>query len=196
MKNKWSGLLVVLVGVAAICLGLSVTGLGMSEKIFLFVVGGILVICGGLMLKKVSEALDKVAEQDEVDVREETRYSAKSTVLSQPEIRLLGMLRHMVEGRYEVMSQVALVSFVDKLNYASYRNDLFRIIDFVICDVNFKPIAAIELNDASHKRKERIERDQKVADILKKAGVALVVVDISELGDYGKIRRRVLSALR
>lgn len=32
-------------------------------------------------------------------------------------------------------------------------------VDFLICDRNFKPVLAIELDGKSHQRKDRIERD-------------------------------------
>lgn len=58
-----------------------------------------------------------------------------------------------------------------------------RHIDFVICDQqNIRPLLAIELDDSSHERPDRIERDERVDKILQAA--KLPIVHIRNQGNY------------
>ena len=193
MKNKWTGLFVLLLGVGLICVMLVCKEeLGEVGQYIMLASGAICFLSGALILKKTSEKIEEMPDE----AREERKYSAKTTVMTAPEIALYSMLRQMTDGRLEILCQVALVSIVDKVNYTSYRNDLFRIMDFVLCDRNFKPLVVIELNDSSHMRKDRIERDQKIAEILSKAGLPLVTLTLQESTDYNLVRRKITSALR
>ena len=118
-----------------------------------------------------------------------TRYAKKPHILTPPEYNLYMLLRDLYGGRYEILAQTSLVSLVDKLNYNSYRNELFRIVDFVIADKEFSPLVVIELNDSSHLRADRRERDRKVAEILEKADLPLVTFSTEEAASSAAVRR-------
>jgi Protein of unknown function (DUF2726) len=47
-------------------------------------------------------------------------------------------------------------------------------VDFVICDKEFRTVVAIELDDKTHERPDRIERDEIVEGLFKEAGIRLV----------------------
>ena len=194
MKSKLSGLFVLIVGIGLVCAAWVITELELTPKIIMTVSGALCFLLGAYMLKQKSAELEENPESD--PAREEKKYAAKSTVLSQNETVLLGMLRRIFEGRAEILPQVALVSIVDKVNYTSYRNELFRIIDFVICDNAFRPLVAVELNDSSHNRADRMERDRKVAEILLKAKLPLVVITMDDLQDFNRVKRKIHSVIR
>jgi very-short-patch-repair endonuclease len=58
----------------------------------------------------------------------------------------------------------------------TYRNKIDRKhVDFVLCDpTSLKPRVAIELDDASHKRPNRMQRDEFVAEVFATTGLPLV----------------------
>ena len=58
-------------------------------------------------------------------------------------------------------------------------------------DYNFKPILLIEINDNSHFRKDRIERDEKVAKILKKAKLPLLTLWVKDGIDPDEIYKKL-----
>ena len=91
---------------------------------------------------------------------------------------------------------IALVSLVDKLNYNSYRNELFRVVDFVIASPEFEPLVVVELNDSSHMRADRRERDRKVAEILQKASLPLVTLTPDNASDVAYVKKAVGRYLR
>ena len=59
-----------------------------------------------------------------------------------------------------VLPQVNLASVIDKKGDSNFRNELFRNIDFGVFNKDFKPLVLIEINDNTHFRKDRIERDK------------------------------------
>lgn len=66
----------------------------------------------------------------------------------------------------------------DHQDYNTYWNRINRKrVDFLVCDaVSMKPRFAIELDDSSHNRQSRIERDDFVNNVFKAAGMPLVRV--------------------
>ena len=101
------------------------------------------------------------------------RYVLKDSLMTQTEIEYYNVLEFYFGGEYRVLPQVNLASVIDKVG-EGFRNELFRNVDFGIFDENFRPIVLIEINDGSHNRKDRIERDEKVNLIAKKARIPLV----------------------
>ena len=74
-----------------------------------------------------------------------------------------------IEKEYDVkvQPQINLASIIEKTTKHKYANELFRNIDFGIFDKNYsKLLLAIEINDSSHYRTDRIIRDKKVDKIL------------------------------
>ena len=70
-------------------------------------------------------------------------------------------------------------------------------IDFVLCDRNdIKPILAIELDDSSHRRADRIARDEFVDNALAQAGLPLLRVPVRANYDPAELRNQIQDAIR
>lgn len=124
------------------------------------------------------------------------RYERKRTMLTRPEYNFLLKLREIAPHKYEVVPQVALVNVIDKKTNTSYRNELFRVCDYCFVDRDtFEPLLLVELNDRSHLRADRQQRDAKVAAICADARLPLVTFWLD--GDLGfeTVRRTVLKAI-
>lgn len=94
------------------------------------------------------------------------KYARKKSLLTAAELEFLKVLRRIEPNKYEVIPQSALVSVIDKKTETAYRNELFRIIDYLFVDRNtFAPLLLVELNDSSHQRADRQLRDKKVEEI-------------------------------
>ena len=116
-------------------------------------------------------------------------YRRKSTLMTRAEVDAFALLRSLFGEKYEIFPQVPLVAVIDKLTQNSYRNELFRIVDFVIADgQTFAPLILIELNDSSHMRADRQERDRKVREICSRAGLPLVSFTPAEFADAGLVK--------
>jgi hypothetical protein len=123
------------------------------------------------------------------------RYSSKGILLTNAEVPFFHLLRRMARDHLIIFPHVALRDLVsvvaDQSEYFTYFNKIDRKqIDFVLCEPeSLKPVFAIELDDASHNRPDRRERDIFVETILEEAKIPLVRIpvrnnyDVEELSD-------------
>lgn len=186
MKYRLSGLIIILAGAACACAALVFRQADTTVRVLLWGAAVLFAVCGGVALKRESE---KSPDEIPAYAAPPARYAKKEHILTAPEFSLYQILRAQFCPKYEILPQVALVSLVEKLNYTSYRNELFRVVDFVIADERFTPLVVVELNDSSHLRADRRERDRKVAEILEKAGIPLVVLTPEEASSLHAVRR-------
>ena len=124
------------------------------------------------------------------------KYARKKSLLTAAELEFLKVLRRIEPNKYEVIPQSALVSVIDKKTETAYRNELFRIIDYLFVDRNtFAPLLLVELNDSSHQRADRQLRDKKVEEICRKAKMPLVTFTTAEARDFALVKKRVLGEI-
>ena len=108
------------------------------------------------------------------------RYTAKSSLMSQAEADFFAKLQHAVQGRYYVFPQVHLSAILDhRVDGQEWRHAFKHIngksVDYVLCSkVTLEPTYAIELDDYTHNRPNRRERDTEVNRIFKAANLPLV----------------------
>lgn len=80
-----------------------------------------------------------------------------------------------LEDNYKIIPQVNLATIINKKSKYKYRTELYRNIDFVIFDKDFNEVLLlIELNDSTHSKKTRIDRDLKVKKICESANLKLI----------------------
>lgn len=148
-------------------------------------------LAGGLIFLSTA-ILVSMLRREKQPLDEQYEYAVKDAFMSRPERELFARLNELVGKRFYVFPQVALVSLVNKVAGGAYRNELFRIVDFALVDRRtHRPRLAIELNDASHKRSDRMERDEKVRCILERAGLPLLTVETSDMPDDRTLEKRI-----
>ena len=110
-------------------------------------------------------------------------YRVRDDFLSPAEASLFRLLSSHLHGRANVFPKVRLadVFFVARPN--ENRGFINRVsqrhVDFLICDaVSLRPIAGIELDDASHGRPDRQESDRFLNSVFSSAGVPLVRIPV------------------
>lgn len=108
------------------------------------------------------------------------RYERKDFLMTRSEHDFMQVLQTLFGDRYEVFPQIHLDKFLNhKLNGQDFRAAHSVIqrksVDFLICGKGYcRPLVAIELDDNSHMRPERVERDKLVDQICQDAGMPLV----------------------
>lgn len=112
-------------------------------------------------------------------------YHLRDHFLSPAELSFYGVLRTVVDGQVTICTKVGLrdVFYVkkgDPSRYRIYTNKIDRKhIDFLLCDsTTMQPLIGIELDDKSHQRKDRQERDTFVDEVFKTAGLPLVHIPV------------------
>lgn len=107
-------------------------------------------------------------------------YRRKQFFMTRAEHEFYKTLLEAVGQDYFVFAQVHLPTILDHTVrgqnwHAALAHINRKSVDFVICDKAYiSPKLAIELDDRSHERPDRQERDQKVEKILENAGVPLL----------------------
>ena len=129
-------------------------------------------------------------------IRLNSKYEKKSTMLTRPEYNFLLLLREIKPDKYDVIPQVALNSVIEKKTNTSYRSELFRVCDYCFVDkATYEPLLLVELNDRSHLRADRQERDAKVAAICSAAKIPLVTFWLDGDLSFKTVQKTVLKAM-
>jgi very-short-patch-repair endonuclease len=140
--------------------------------IFYIIIGIIVVIAIALAVARGGFA--------EVEEKAKYRYNRKNFFLTRAEHEFYDVLVEAVGAEYRIFAQVHLPTLVDHtVRGQDWRAALAHInrksVDFVLCDKAYlSPKLAIELDDKSHERPDRQERDREVERILREAGVPLL----------------------
>jgi very-short-patch-repair endonuclease len=119
----------------------------------------------------------------DVEEKAKYRYNRKNFFLTRAEHECYDALVEAVGTEYRIFAQVHLPTLVDHtIRGQDWRAALAHInrksVDFVLCDKAYlSPKLAIELDDKSHERPDRQERDREVERILHDAGVPLLRIE-------------------
>ena len=107
-------------------------------------------------------------------------YTVKPLLMSRTEADFFLKLESAVSERYYVFPQVHLSAILDHRvkgqdwSYA-FKHINSKSVDYVLCDKStLEPAYAIELDDFTHDRKDRIERDVEVERMFEEARLPLV----------------------
>ena len=101
-------------------------------------------------------------------------YELKDCIMTKNELSYYNAIVKTLPNGYLLQPQVNLASVINRTDGSKFHNELFRNIDFLILTSKFKPIAFIEINDATHSDPNRIKRDKKVKEICEEAGISIV----------------------
>jgi hypothetical protein len=130
-------------------------------------------------------------------------YKARPYFFSNAEASFFHLLRQMAGENILVFPHVALrdlvaITGIDKADYYKYYNQIDRKqIDFLLVDAKtLKPLFVIELDDSSHQRADRIERDQFVEKVLAVSKVPLVRVPVRQAYDPKELSAMFKKALQ
>ena len=129
------------------------------------------------------------------------KYTRKDFLMSRSEHEFYNILVEQFGYQYFIFPQIHLSTILDnKVQGQNWRGAFRHIdeksVDFVICDKAYiKPLLAIELDDKTHERNDRKDRDEEVERILNDAGLQLL--RFSNHGNFNKeeIKKLVLENL-
>jgi hypothetical protein len=108
-------------------------------------------------------------------------YARKDYIMTKAEHNFFTRLQTIFGQTYHVFPQVHLSSILDEKKItgqnwkAAFKHINGKSVDFVLCDKQYaKPFVALELDDSTHDRAERQNRDQEVERIFEGAKLPLV----------------------
>jgi hypothetical protein len=141
-------------------------------------------------------------EKEEIKKKLLYKYTRKDFLISRPEHEFIDILFEILGDKYYIFTQVHLPTILDhKVVGQNWKGAFSHIngksVDFVVCDKAYiKPLLAIELDDKSHEREDRIERDGVVEQMLKEAGMPLLRFGNNGSFNKDEINRIVLEKLK
>ena len=129
----------------------------------------------------------------------ESRYSLKSSLVTDTEQGFLKVLEQIVGDRYRIVPQVLLSGIVSPkdsnahfTNYHDFNKIKAKSIDFVLYDKeSWTPHLAIELDDRSHLRWKRIQRDQFVDDLFEGVGLKILHMPVAYSHNLEYVRAQI-----
>lgn len=127
----------------------------------------------------------------------ELPFSKKKYLLTEAELIFFKALEEAVGKEFYIFPQVHLpclffIQTKGKDWWREYGRIKQKSVDFVLCEpANLSPVLAIELNDSSHKREDRIERDAFVNEVFKSTNLPLLTVKWSPSYHPEQLRSQV-----
>lgn len=135
-------------------------------------------------------------------VRLQYHYRARTSVMTRREERFYRTLTSVLGPGYLVFPQMHLSALLDwrikGQNWNAARSSINgKSVDYAVVEAGtLTLLCAIELDDPTHDRPDRVERDRLVEAIFKDAGLPLVRFREPEEMDDRQIRDAIFSALR
>jgi hypothetical protein len=128
-------------------------------------------------------------------------YRLRDDFLSPAEFSFYKVLLSLVGARLTIQSKVRLadVFFVARPNEnAGFFNRIAqKHLDFLVCDsVTMKPLFGVELDDSSHKRNDRQERDEFVENVCQVVGLPLLRVPVQREYNSREIAAQIAPFLK
>lgn len=127
-------------------------------------------------------------------------YVIKDSLLSAAERTFHYAVAQVLPPNTQIFVQVALSAILlprpGSKTWSRDRNRIGqKIADFVVCDQWCRPLAVIELDDSSHRRKARADRDELVDSILQSAGLPILHVVAAGNYDLESLRKQLHSII-
>lgn len=130
-------------------------------------------------------------------VNEETLpYRARDNFLSEAELTFYHALRFVIGERVVVCPKVRLIDIffiVNRQDNYSYQGKISqKHIDFLLCDPRtLRPLCGLELDDSSHRRRDRQERDEFVNKVFATAGLPLLRIPVQTGYDRTELHEQI-----
>jgi len=111
-------------------------------------------------------------------------YKKRDFLLTKNELKFYYVLKSILWDKYSIFCQVRAIDLVEPINddIVAKNKIIQKHIDFVICSPKrFQPKLAIELNDSTHKRVDRNQRDNFLDLAFQSAWLPLIFVSTRDM---------------
>ena len=155
--------------------------------------------CLAAILNLLGISLNETADTEQAD--EQLPYRLRDHFLSAAELSFFHVLRNVADGKFHVTTKVRisdLLYVVKRRTNFKHANRIDRKhVDFVLCDPKtMQPQLVIELDDASHARQDRAERDNFVDAAFATAEFPVLHVPVAKAYSPDAIRQQINGAIK
>ncbi len=138
----------------------------------------------------------------ETDVAQAFTYSRQKSLFTQAELAFYRALREAIADRYQVFGKVRVADVLKPQteNRGDWQRAFNKIsakhFDFLLCDRDsLKVLAAVELDDSSHRRIDRVKRDDFLNQAVENAGLPLLRFPVQAIYDIKAIEHHITQTL-
>lgn len=124
-------------------------------------------------------------------------YQKRTSLLTKSELEFYRALNEAVDGAWAVQAMVRMADLIrvapETPKFQTWQNRIHaKHIDFLLCDHGtMEAKLAVELDDKSHQRPDRVNRDRFVNRALADAGLPLLRIDVQENYDANWLRKSI-----
>ncbi len=127
------------------------------------------------------------------------QYQSRKTLMTLAELQFFRVLEPAVGEYFRVFSKVRLADIIQPVAskgsrawYSAFASIKSKHVDFVLCDADTMEFRmVVELDDKSHQREDRMERDIKVDGMLTQAGIPVAHFPVRAQYSVGEIQGRI-----
>ncbi len=134
---------------------------------------------------------------------EKLPYKKRDDFLSNAELSFYKTLQQAMPETFTICPKVSLsdiffVSTRDRSSWTRYNNKINRKhVDFLLCEkVSMKPVCGIELDDSSHSKQKRVERDRFVDKVFETVGLKLLRFPVKKGYVLPEVKEKLNEALK
>ena len=132
----------------------------------------------------------------EIEEKNNNKYIAKEYLLTTTELKFYKILKQITdELNLVICPQVAMYGILNSENYKSFNKISRKTIDFVIAEQNLKIKLCIELDDYTHNRQRRIQRDIFVNEIFKTTNVKILRIPVQNFYNKEELKNKIKESL-
>ena len=119
-------------------------------------------------------------------------YSKKRNIMTNNELKFYRLLKYKTDkNNLLLFTQVALYSLISSKDISYFNKIRSKTIDFVITDINGKIVTCIELDDPSHVKDNRQERDNFIDELFKQLDISLIRIPVQGYYDMQEIENKI-----
>lgn len=146
------------------------------------------------IIEKIIEILKKIFLIKDEKITEESLakniYTKKEYLLTPTELKFYKILKQVTdEMNLVICPQVSLYEIVKSQNHKSFNKISRKTIDFVITEPNLKIKCCIELDDYTHNRQSRIERDTFLNELFENTGIKLIRIKVQQYYNIEELKK-------
>lgn len=125
------------------------------------------------------------------------KYEKVDYLLTKNELKFYRILKQITNKLgYSLFCQVSLYEIVKSKNYKDFNKIKSKSIDFVITQENCKILLCIELDDPTHKKSKRIERDNFINKLFKDLEIKLLRIQVQNFYNLEEIEEKIKKLLK
>ena len=140
----------------------------------------------------IAERVINKRDSEEIKTLNVDSFYKKDYLLTQTELKLYKVLKQITDNMdLTLFCQVPMYELVNCYSFKDFAKIKSKSIDFVITEKNCKIKLCIELDDYTHNRKKRIERDYFVNKVFEKIGTKLIRIKVQNYYNLEELEKLI-----